>query len=268
MPFGSFRMNQSTRIGSDMRVLEYWNTSSKEDKLIAARSLAGFATEQVMFKTVSLAFALVFNEIASSVMGNTDDEEDEKRRDAIYKGQATGIITDIFSPLPIFDKPIQGMASYSLSTVQEAMDIPEDDMIALYGMGKEDFSKGLGMFGITIGRSSEIYETIGLALTGKYKDNFGRTKQISEDKRSSLSTLIGPMLVSNITGVASPEVSSIVRNSVRYAKKSPKPIDKELLKKNSPEEYEKMYGKGGTMYKIEERKKEIEKRLEEIKKRR
>ena len=268
MPFGSFRMNQSTRIGSDMRVLEYWNTSSKEDKLIAARSLAGFATEQVMFKTISLAFALVFNEIASSVMGNTDDEEDEKRRDAIYKGQATGIITDIFSPLPIFDKPIQGMASYSLSTVQEAMDIPEDDMIALYGMGKEDFSKGLGMFGITIGRSSEIYETIGLALTGKYKDNFGRTKQISEDKRSSLSTLIGPMLVSNITGVASPEVSSIVRNSVRYAKKSPKPIDKELLKKNSPEEYEKMYGKGGTMYKIEERKKEIEKRLEEIKKRR
>ena len=268
MPFASFRMNQSTRLGSDMRVLEYWNTSSKEDKALAARSLAGFAAEQVMFKTIQLGFAIAFNALASNIMGNDDEEEDKKRRDAIYKGQVTGFVTDVFSPLPIFDKPIQGLASYSLNTVQEAMDIPEDEMVALYGMGKEDFSKGLGMFGITVGRASEIYETVSLATTGKYKDNFGRTKEISEDKKARLSALIGPMLVSNITGIASPEISGIMRNSVRYAKKEPKAVDKELLKESDPEAYEKMYGKKGKLNEINQRKKGIEDRLKEMKKRR
>jgi hypothetical protein len=222
MPFASFRMNQSTRIGSDLRVLQYWNTSTKEDKIIAARSLAGFGVESLMFKAIATAFAVVFDGIASSIMGVDDEDEKKKRKDAIYKGQATGLITDIFSPLPVFDKPIQGGVSYSLSSIQEAMDIPEEDMVALYGMGKEDFAKGLGMFGITAGRASEIYSTVSLAVTGEYKDNFGKKKTISEEKRKQLLKLIGPMIVSNATGFASPEVSSVVRSSVRYAKKSSK----------------------------------------------
>jgi hypothetical protein len=265
MPFASFRMNQSTRIGSDLRVLQYWNTSTKEDKIIAARSLAGFGVESVMFKAVATAFALILDGIASSIMGVDDEDEEKKRKDAIYKGQATGLITDIFSPLPVFDKPIQGGVSYSLSSIQEAMEIPEEEMVALYGMGKEDFAKGLGMFGISISRASEIYETISLAVTGKYKDNFGKQKEIDEEKREALINLIGPMIVTNATGFASPETSSVVRNSVRYAKKAPKPINKKLLKEKSPDTYERMYGEGSAKYEIEQRKKEIKKRIEERK---
>lgn len=263
MPFGSFRMNQSTRLGSDMRVLEYWNTSTKEDKLIAARSLAGFAVEQVAFKAISLAFAIAFDALAAKVMDVDDDEEKEKRRNSIYKGQATGIITDIFSPLPVFDKLIQGGAAYSLNTIQGALDIPEDEMVALYGMGKEDFAKSLGMFGITLNRGYEIYETIGLAVTGKYKDSFGKTKEISDEKKDNLSKLIGPMIVSNITGIASPETSSIIRSSVRYAKKQPKKMSKEFIKKVSPEMYERIYGEGTKSSKEQDKLKEIKDRMKE-----
>ena len=265
MPFASFRMNQSTRIGSDLRVLQYWNVSTKEDKILAARSLAGFGVESLMFKAISTAFALVFDGIASYYMGVDDEEEKKKRRDAIYKGQATGIITDIFSPLPVFDKPIQGGVSYSLSSIQEAMDIPEEDMVALYGMGKEDFAKGLGMFGITIGRASEIYELVSLATTGKYKDNFGKEKEIDEEKRAALVKLVGPMIVSSATGFAAPETSSVVRNAVRYAKKKAKPINKKLLKEKAPDTYERMYGEGSARYEIEQRKKEMKKIIKERK---
>ncbi len=260
MPFGSFRMNQSTRLGSDLRVLEYWNTSSKEDKLVAARSLAGFAVEQITFKAISLAFAILFDSISAKIMDvDDDDEEREKRRNAIYKGQATGIVTDVFSPLPIFDKPLQGLASFSLNSIQEGLDIDKKDMIELYGMGKEDFAKSLGMFGITLNRGYEIYETLGLAITGKYKDNFGRTKEISEDKKNNLLKLIGPMLVSNITGTASPEMSSVMRNSVRYAKKKGLTSDQIDAKEQKNEEIEQLIEKANTSEEVEALEKILEK---------
>lgn len=260
MPFGSFRMNQSSRLGSDMRVLEYWNTSTKEDKLVAARSLAGFAVEQVAFKAIALAFAIAFDALASKIMDvDDDDEEKEKRRKAIYKGQTTGIVTDIFSPLPIFDKPIQGLASFSLGAIQEGMDVNKKDIVELYGMGKEDFAKGLGMFGISISRGYEIYKTIELAATGKYKDDFGRTKEISEDKKNKLSKLIGPMLVSNVTGIASPEVSSVIRNSVRYAKKKGLTSEQREAKEQKIEEIEQLIEKANTPEEVESLEKILEK---------
>jgi hypothetical protein len=57
-----------------------------------------------------------------------------------------------------------------------------------------------------------------LSTTGKYVDDFGNKKTISEEKQKALAYLIGPAILSNV-GLAPVEVNSIVRNSIKNAKK-------------------------------------------------
>jgi len=219
MPFASFRMNQSTRLASDMSVLGHWKISTPEDKMIAARSLAGFAAEMATFKVMSTLVSVLIGNIAASIMGKDENDEEKKKRiDGVMKGQATGAVTDIFSPLPILDKFVQtGVASIS-DAVQQSLDISEEDRMNIYGTRKEDFVKNFGMYGIAPDRAIQFYELVKLAQTGTYKDDFGKEKQISSDSQDALKKLVGPALLTNI-GMAPSELASVIRNAVSMAKK-------------------------------------------------
>lgn len=260
MPFASFRMNQSSRLGSDLGTLMS-KTSTQDDKKVAARSLAGFGVEMATFKIVSAGAAVLMYNIVSSLMGTDDDEEKRKKAmDAIVKGQLTSTVTDIFSPLPVTDKLLQMGAAAGLDKVQDAMGVAEDDKLSIYSGANEDFIKSLGLFGIAADRAAQLYEVSDLAFNGTYTDEYGREKTISKKNQETLKYLIGPAILTNI-GLAPTEVNTIVRGAVREAKRSSKTQDqikkqlmnfllqgyenKSEMKRYDPKLYESVFGEDG-----------------------
>ena len=218
MPFASFRMNQSARLGSDISTLLN-KTSTKEDKKIAARSAAGFMAEMAAFRAISYGSAMVIANVAAGMMGRDDDDEEEKKkRDAIMKGQLTSTVADMFSPAPIVDKLVQNGVSKALESTQDMLDVEKEDRVAIYSGDKQTFFQSLGLLGITGERAAQLWEMVSLSVDGKFVDNFGNKKEISERDKSALSMLL-PISVLSTIGLAPSEANSIVRNSVRMAKK-------------------------------------------------
>ncbi len=282
MPFASFRMNQSSRLGSDLGTLMS-NTSTLEDKKVAARSLAGFGVEMATFKIVSAGAAVLMYNIVSSLMGTDDDEEKRKKAiDSIVKGQLTSTVTDIFSPLPLTDKIVQAGAAAGIDKVQDVMGVPEDEKLSIYSGTKEDFIKSLGLFGIAADRASQLYEVSDLAFNGTYTDEYGRERTVSKKNQETLKYLIGPALLTNI-GLAPTEVNTIVRGAVREAKRSAKTEEqrkkqlmnfllqgyesKSDMKRYDPELYESVFGEEGIdkfLFMEDILKREIKKELNKI----
>jgi hypothetical protein len=232
MAFASFRMNQSSRLGADLSTLGYWNVSTKEDKIVAARSLAGYAAEMATFRAMSAGIAILTGYAAASMMGKgeTDDEE-KKRRDGVLKGQATSVVTDVFSPLPILDKIVQTGAANFLAGVQDALDMDEEDRLSLYSTKPEEFVKFLGMYGIAPDRAMQLFGMVKLWATGKYKDDFNKEHEISERDRKALGVLLGPAFLTNI-GVFPPEIAGAIRGSIKMAKKKQTSRDEKLAKED------------------------------------
>jgi hypothetical protein len=221
MPFASFRMNQSARLGADLATLMS-KTSTEEDKKIARTSVAGFAVEMAVFRALSAGIAISLGYAVKSMMGKEDDEEEvQKTINNIMKGQATGTFTDIFSPLPILDKPIQTITYSITDKVQEALDVAEEERVNIFDTREEGFIKSLGTFGIAAERASQLFDVGYLSTVGKFKDDYGKTKTISDDDKETLGMLFGPALLSNI-GLAPTEVNSIVRSAIKEAKKDAK----------------------------------------------
>jgi hypothetical protein len=268
MAFASFRMNQASRLGADLSTLGYWGVSTKEDKIVAARSLAGYAAEMATFRMMSAGITILTGYAAASMMGKgeTDDEED-KRIDGVLKGQATSVVTDILSPLPILDKLVQTGAANFLAGVQDALDMDEEDRLALYSAKPEEFIKFLGMYGIAPDRAMQFFGMIKLWATGKYKDDFNKEHEISEKDRKALGVLLGPAFLTNI-GILPPEVAGAIRGSIKMAKKKQtsrdeklakedRELGKELLqgyenredmKRYDPKLYEETFGEGSDWY--------------------
>jgi hypothetical protein len=217
MPFASFRMNQSARLGADLATLTN-KTSSKEDKAVAKLSLAGFAVESATFRLVSIGISILLGSLAKAIMGiDEDDEEYEKRVDNIIKGGKTGMFTDAFSPVPIADKLVQAGGALITQSIEDATGLPT----AIYSPRKEEFLQNAGLFGIAADRAAQLYEITKLSVTGEYTDDFGKEKTISSDAQDGLKMLIVPALMTN-TGLAPSEVNSIVRYAIKDSKKSRK----------------------------------------------
>ena len=220
MPFASFRMNQATRLANDLSTIGYWSVSTTEDKVIAARSLAGFAVEMATFKVIAGGIAVLLGTATKMMMGDDeDDKEKQKRIDNLIKGQLTGTVTDIFSPFPLLDKPIQGLTYYSLDKIQSMLETPEKSKFNIYDVKKEEFVRSLGLFGIALDRAKQLGDLVYLSQTGKFKDDYGNDKWISEQDQSTLAKLIGPAVLTNL-GLAPSEVSSVIRMAISNAKKS------------------------------------------------
>ena len=226
MPFASFRMNQSARLGSDISTLLN-KTATKEDKKIAARSAAGFVAEMATFRAISYGSALVIAEVAAGMMGKDDDDEEEKKkREAILKGQLTSTVADMFSPAPIVDRLVQNGVSKALESTQDMLDVEKEDRVGIYSGDKQTFFQSLGLLGITGERAAQLWEMASLSTSGKFTDDFGNKKQISEKDKSALSMLI-PISILSTIGLAPSEANSVVRSSVRLAKKDAEKADED-----------------------------------------
>jgi hypothetical protein len=236
LSFASFRMNQAARLGSDLAVLSD-KTSTAEDKSIAARSVAGFGVELATFKIVSAGLSILIGTITKSIMGqDEDDEERNKRINDVIKGQVTGTIPDIISPVPILDKPIQAASKAVIDFSQEIAGVNKEDIVSIYDVPKQDFVSSLGSFGIAAGRASTLWELGNLSASGTYEDNFGNEKQVSDTDREALSMLLVPAVLTNI-GLAPSEVNTVVRNAIKYSKQKGK--TEKSLNKPTPSKKEK-----------------------------
>jgi hypothetical protein len=280
MPFASFRMNQSSRLGADLRVLSNWDVSTAEDRKIAARSLAGYAVEMAAFRTLSAGLAIGIASMTASLMGKGDDEEEKKkRRELLIKGAVTSVVTDVLSPIPVLDRLVQSNSAMIIEGVQKGLGVADEDIKNIYNSRKINFVDALGTFGIAAKRTDEIWDLISLSATGEYEDDYGKKIQISEENRDALSKLVPVVLVSNLTGLASPEIAGVSRNAMKIAKKKDTTFEelkkqrakkllggyenKTDLKKYNPKLYEKNFGKGSEWY--ESTKEEREAKLKEAK---
>jgi hypothetical protein len=220
MAFASFRMNAASRTAADLSTIGHWSVSTKEDKVIALKSLAGYAVEQAVFKSITVGISLAIGTLALSVMGkDEDDEEFEKRMNNLIKGAATGAVTDIFSPVPVTDKLIQDVSAWTLDQTQSLVGVSDEDKLSLFGTIKESFLKGAGTFGIAIEKASQLKDLVDLSYSGTYIDDYGKEKKITEKDKDALSMFILPAVMSNI-GLAPSEVSNLVRNAVKSSKKT------------------------------------------------
>lgn len=230
MPFASFRMNQASRLGADIAVVTD-KTATKEDKTIAIRSLMGYAAETVTFKLISGYIAYQLGTAALKLLDREESEEEkEKRKNNLVKGQVTGTVTDVLSPAPIADKFVQSKVNDLVGAVQTGMNIPLEKQYNIFGESKQDYVQNMGMYGIASERASQLFELSQLAATGKYTDDFGKEKTISEKDQETLKPFIGLGFLSSI-GLAPSEVGSVLRYMVKNAKKSPGKTAEEIQEK-------------------------------------
>lgn len=266
MPFASFRMNQSARLGSDISTLLN-KTATKEDKKIAARSALGFMAEMATFRAISYGSALVIANTVGGLMDRDDDDEKEKKRkEAILKGQITSAVPDMFSPAPILDKLIQAGVQKTLESAQDIMNIDKEDRVGIYSGNKQTFLQSLGLLGVTAERASQLWETVSLSVDGEFTDDYGKRKKISDKNMSTLG-MLAPISILSSIGLAPTEVSSIVRGAVKIAKsdaeslnkesKKQSRVNKEDLKKLDPQLYKEIYGPSGINEEVEKIKEEF-----------
>jgi len=276
LPFASFRINQSARLGSDWATLTS-KVSTKEDKAIAARSLGGFFSELVAFRAVSIGVTTLLGSMALSIAGKRDDEEDrERKRSTIMKGTTTSTIVDTFSLLPALDPIFQSGVAFGLDVVQDFFKVSEKNRIPFYDAKEKDFIEQAGTLGISMGKAKQFFELVSLAYTGQYTDEYsGKTKYIKSRDANSLKMFVVPFLLSHL-GIlpGAPEIGTMTRIIMKDVKKdsSTTPggykadeMTMEDMKKYFPEEYENQYGEGSPYREAKELEKEAneEKKKEE-----
>lgn len=231
MPFASFRMNQSARLGSDLAILMN-KTSTQEDKKIAAKSLSGYAVEAAMFRLIGIGIATILGTAVKKAMGGGEsDEEKKKRVDNLVKGARTGTFTDLVSPLPLADKLIQMGAKPFFDKIEKETKLP----VSIYGASNQDIMQSAGLFGIAAERLSQTVDVAKLAATGKYTDDFGKEKTISEQKRKALGMFVAPAILSNL-GLVPTEVNTAVRYAIKDAKSKSKTSQQILESQERTEE--------------------------------
>jgi hypothetical protein len=287
MPFASFRMNQSARLGADIATVTS-KVSTEEDRAIAARSLFGFAVEMATFRALSLGISLLTTSLVATMMGS-DEEDEEKRKNSIIKGQATNTVSDILSPIPFTDPIIQAIAATTLQAAQDVAGVDEEDMVSLYSPQEKGYLEQIGLFGFAAQRVAQTGELVWMSSVGSYRDSYGKKKYISDDDKEALGLLIGPAILTNV-GLAPSEMNSVIRASMSAAKKnsstkeggstSGKDYESQMLdimeedllegyenktelKRYNPRLYEQNFGERSEYYQLTKEKRAEQKKLDE-----
>ena len=220
--FSSFRTNASVRLANDLSVLEYWNTSTKEDKEIAIRSLAGYAVETATFHLTSLLISYLTNVFANQLLGVDDDDEEDKYNKMLLKGRLTNVAIETISPFPLLDAPIQIAEHELISMAQDILGMSEEEKINIFGKKSSkdiisDLVKSLGMFGVSLDRANILAQMISLSSTGQYKDNYGKLKFIKESDRNAISTMIPFVLMGSVNAVPGAEIMQTARRMIKIS---------------------------------------------------
>lgn len=218
MPFASFRLNQFIRASNDANVL-FSSSSSTADRKTAATSLTGYMAEMLAFKVIGSVISLGMGSLTNYLMSNDEtDEEYQKRYDNIIRGQITGTVTDVLSPLPPLDYFYAKTADGFLNGIQYIADIEDEDRFKLMTNYKTDILKSLGTFGIAAQRGKTFIDAASLASTGEYTDEYGRVKYITQNDREALNYIATMSFISNF-GVLPSEANTIAKNAVNFSKR-------------------------------------------------
>jgi hypothetical protein len=111
-----------------------------------------------------------------------------------------------------------------------------DTDIAIYDVPKQNFIKEYGTLGISVDRLDKLWSLGNLAATGKYTDDYGKEKQISQQDMEALRPLV-PLALATDVGLAPVEFNSGINNAVKFVKK--KTMSKEEIEEKESKAYDK-----------------------------
>jgi hypothetical protein len=211
LPFASFTLNQKSRMVSDIKVLGINSGASKQDKIIAARSLLSLPLEMALYQSIGLAIRWGYLAIAKGIIGAVVDDDDEEKEKLLgmeiskemknaTKYPLRSMVTDFLSPIPIADNTVVGGANYLLSQLSVDQDMIDEAVskknLMLEVSGKEkmndkekqnfiekykqdreyqlfnDEKKSYGTIGIGYDTYKELMGNINTAYTGKYTQDY------------------------------------------------------------------------------------------------
>jgi hypothetical protein len=132
LPFQNFVLNQKNRMYSDIKALQY---GSKEDKLIAIKSLLGLSAEWASFTILSIGIQegmyMTAEALISQFKGDDEDDDEakkkrvkekERRRKMYTRSILTSAAKDFLSPAPFIDQPIIYLLNKSLEQTGASID--------------------------------------------------------------------------------------------------------------------------------------------------
>tara|TARA_R110000764_G_scaffold72497_2_gene148685 strand:+ start:1045 stop:7854 length:6810 start_codon:yes stop_codon:yes gene_type:complete len=194
-PFANFLLNQKTRMYSDINTLYRNPTALPGDKKAAAKSLAGLGVESVMFNAIGLGISSVLSNLVSSLIGEDEDEDYEKRIEKEkkrFKNQLTGragnMAADIISPVPFMNDFLLSQANSLLAIMQEG----EEDPFKFFAKNEKDLNEQLGVLGIGSAKALMLAELIMMAQSGNATTTYRgqtSTKKLTKDAQDKASTV-------------------------------------------------------------------------------
>ena len=251
LPFASFILNQKARMYNDLNTI-FSETSTREDKAIAGRSLTGLAAELVTYQLIGFGIRRLYDTISASLLGDEDDEETKKKKLInATKYPIKSIVNDIVSPIPMADGIVtwglnQALAQYPWMNDKEIKDAiksrnkvlelkgepsmtesEEKEFIdkikeeATYQVFEDDFDRSYGMIGIVGSTYQELGEIGKLSTTGEFTDEYqGRetTKKLLEADREKVKYAV-PFMIAYSTGLLPKDVGTISKNYINRIKK-------------------------------------------------
>ena len=234
-PFANFLLNQKTRMYSDINTLYSNPTATKEDKTTALKSLGGLGVETVIFNATGFAINQMLTTLYYALKGEDESEEDKKKRiKNQLRGKAGNVIGDILSPVPLLNDVVLGGVNYAL----EIMAKPGDaDPFKVFSNDEKSFTERLGVLGIGLQKSGNLYEMAKMSVTGIAENNYmGKksTRRISENDKGIMGN-ISIIYLLYITGALPfSEIGYMSEKALKEAKKSNKG-------KSSEKSYRKSY---------------------------
>jgi hypothetical protein len=251
-PFASFILNQKARMYNDLNTI-FNGTSTTEDKVASARSLAGLAVELATFQLIGFGIRRLYDSISAALLGDEDDEE-TKRKKMINatKYPIKSIVNDIISPLPgmtdvsvtwtlntvlsyypwMDDKEVKDAVNSRNKVLELKGENPMDAKAeaefiknikdeATYQVFKDENDRQWGMYGIASATYQELFDVSKLATTGEFIDEYqGResTKKLLESDREKVKYAV-PFMIAYSTGLLPKDVGTISKNYVNRIKK-------------------------------------------------
>lgn len=260
LPFASFSLNQKSRMVSDIKVLGINSGASKQDKMIALRSLASLPFEMALYQSMSLAIRLGYLAIAKGIIGAVADDDDEEKEKLLgmemskemknaTKYPLRSLITDFLSPAPVLDNLVVGGANALLrqSEDKEMIDDAVDKknlMLKISGKEKmdddekekfikkfkkdheyqlfNDEQKSWGTIGIGIDLYTEIMDNAKTAYTGKYTQDYMGNESERFLLPKDQDNIKNAVIFETLfaLGIVPRDVNTVTKNIIKLSKKN------------------------------------------------
>ena len=213
-PFANFLLNQKTRMYNDVGNL-FSKSNTTQDKVQAGKSLVGLVGETAAFNALGLFITQSLATVAKGIRGTDEDDETlDKQLNARIKGRAGQVVSDILSPIPILNPEVTKGVNFLIETFSD-----EEEPLQFFVNEPESLVERLGTLGIGIQKADQIKDMVMLGLTGKYKDDYGRTVEIDPQYKDDI-LIQAPIYTFYLLGLLPIEAGSIMDYNMRAYKKT------------------------------------------------